>query len=113
MPPELAEMLRAWIASIAREAAIKALAEATSHARDEYMTTREAARFARVTTRTVRRWVDDGRLTRHGARYLRISRVELERQLQAAPRRKPLQPLRTRRRELTPEEHAAVALGIA
>ena len=70
---------------------------ATGTARDEMLTTREAADIARVAVGSIRRWVRQGRLQRHRVgRTLRVSRAELERLLRdPGPDR-----------ELTPEDQA-------
>lgn len=48
----------------------------------EYLTTREAAQFAKVHPNTIRDWVATGRLAGHHAgRELRVSSVELRRLL--------------------------------
>jgi excisionase family DNA binding protein len=47
----------------------------------EYVTVREAARIAEVSPRTVRRWLDEGRLTKHRlpiTQHVRVQRQELE-----------------------------------
>jgi excisionase family DNA binding protein len=48
---------------------------------DEYISTADAARIARVTPGTIRRWVRGKQLARHGAGRVRIRRDELERYL--------------------------------
>lgn len=90
--PSLEDMVRALV----REEL--ALARATPP--DEYLSTRAAAELAGVAIETVRRWIADKRLKRHGAgRHLRVRRSELEAML-AAPRR------RMARVEIAPEARA-------
>lgn len=46
---------------------------------DEYLSTGEAAELAGVAVGTVRRWIREGRLSKHRAgRHLRVERSELE-----------------------------------
>jgi excisionase family DNA binding protein len=56
-----------------------AAALAKREAASEHLTSVEAARHARVSTRTIRRWLDDGRLrARRAGRKLLIARADLE-----------------------------------
>ena len=69
--------LRAFIAEVVREE-MKQLKPAN----DEYLSTADAARIARVTPGTVRRWVREKELTKHGkGPRVRIRRDELEQYL--------------------------------
>ncbi len=76
------EGLRLLIADVVRaELALSA----PKPANDEYLSTSEAAQIARVTTGTVRRWVRERQLTKHGTgQRVRIRRDELERYLGGA-----------------------------
>jgi excisionase family DNA binding protein len=96
-PIQLAEAFRPLISEVVREE----LAKQQPAAPDVFLSTRAAAAVAGVASGTIRRWVEEGRLTGHRAgRVLRIRRAELEQQLAAVPRR-------SRRREavadMTPE----------
>jgi len=94
------DMLRAMITQFVRDEVRRQVAEATRV--DDYLSTARAAELADVAPNTIRRWVHDGKLTRHKAgRVIRISRNELERLLRDGASND----------ELTPEEHAAKALG--
>lgn len=71
--------LRAFITSVVR-AELKLTTAAPAN--DEYLSTADAAKIARVTPGTVRRWVRGKELTRHGTgSRVRIKRTELERYL--------------------------------
>lgn len=49
---------------------------------DEYLSTKDAARLAKVAIGTVRRWIAQGSLREHRAgRVIRVSRADLERWL--------------------------------
>lgn len=81
------EGLRAFIADVVR-AEMKLSTAAPAN--DEYLSTADAAKIARVTPGTVRRWVRAKELARHGTgSRVRIKRAELERYLageeQASP----------------------------
>ena len=83
-PIPLAEAFRPLISEVVREE----LAKQQPAAPDLFLSTRAAAAVAGVAPGTIRRWIDEGRLTGHHAgRVLRIRRTELERLLAAAPRR--------------------------
>lgn len=70
--------LRAFIAQAVRDE-LRALGSGLP---DEYLSTREAAKLAKVAIGTIRRWLREGRLAPHHAgRHLRISRADLERAL--------------------------------
>ena len=74
---DLDDRLREMIREVVRDEVRTAIAKAVKP--DELLRTAAAAKLADVTPKTIRRWVDDGRLTRHHAgRELRISRHELE-----------------------------------
>lgn len=65
--------LRAEIRSIIREELARLATP------EEYLSIRGAADLAGVVPATVRRWVREGKLARHGAgRHLRVRRAELE-----------------------------------
>ncbi len=69
------EGLRAFIASVVRDE----MKLTATPANDEYITTADAAQIARVTPGTIRRWVRDGELTKHGkGARVRVRRDELE-----------------------------------
>jgi len=54
------------------------LAKVANEPQDEYLTTAEAATFAKVTEGTIRRWARSGRLTTHRAgRVVRVRRSDL------------------------------------
>ena len=75
---DLESKLRALLADVIRDEVRRAVAEATKV--DEYLSTQEAAAFARVAPGTIRRWIRTRRLQRCSAgRTLRVSRAELER----------------------------------
>jgi excisionase family DNA binding protein len=78
----------------------EALEEATAPARDEYLSTADAANLAGVAMGTIRRWIREGKLPPHRAgRELRVRRPDLERLMREPRRSEPS-------RELTPEELA-------
>jgi len=69
------EGLRSFIASVVRDE----MKLTTKPANDEYLSTADAAQIARVTPGTVRRWVREKVLTKHGrGARVRIRRDELE-----------------------------------
>jgi excisionase family DNA binding protein len=78
MSNDALEGLRTFIADVVR-AELKLHAPAPAN--DEYISTADAARIARVTTGTIRRWVRARQLTKHGTGRVRIRREELERYL--------------------------------
>lgn len=104
----LLDALRVAIRQIVREEIELALAETTEPA--EWLTTREAAEFARVSQGTLRRWRREGRLRAEGAgNRLRWRRSDVEKMMRddgkrqaprVAPRSRPA-------RALTPEEQVA------
>jgi len=78
----LESKLRALLADVIRDEVKRAVADAVRDAVrvDEYLSTQEAAAFARVAPGTIRRWIRTRRLQRCSAgRTLRVSRAELER----------------------------------
>lgn len=87
--------LRETIRALVREELRIALADQKPD--DEFLTTGQASRLAKVSVGSVRRWIRLGKLARHRVgRTLRINRAELERFLRhPGPDR-----------ELTPEEQA-------
>lgn len=97
----MADSLEAMIRAIVREeiAASRAPASTTP-----YLSTEEAAAYAKVDPGTVRRWIREGKLTRYEAgRELRVSTAELEKQMKPGAR--------SRRRALSPEDLAARDFG--
>jgi len=71
--PDLQEI----IAKLVREEVARQLA-ALRPERDEHYTTAEAAAHAKVATRTIRRWIADGKLpTLSAGRELRVRRADL------------------------------------
>ena len=93
--------LRTLIVEVIRDEVRRAVATATMP--DEYLSTVAAARVADVAPGTIRRWIKDGRLTRHKAgRVIRVSRHELERMLRDGD---------PSNDELTPEQLADKAYG--
>jgi excisionase family DNA binding protein len=95
--PSLDASLRELIEEIVDTRLAAALA--TREAASEHLTSAEAARYARVSSRTIRRWLDDGRLrARRAGRKLLIARADLEALLRDGGRRD---------HELTPEQLAA------
>lgn len=108
------DALRAWIADIVKEEVARALKDAAS---SEYMSTAEAATFARVSGDTLRRWVKDGKLEAFKAgRELRFKRKDLE-GLMSGTSGKARVMRRSKRREelarMTPEEIAAIKWGLS
>lgn len=80
-----------------------ALAEARP-APDEYFTTAEAARYAKVAPRSIRRWLDQGKLRAlHAGRELRIRRADLDELMRSGRR--------GNASELTPEQLAERDFG--
>lgn len=77
--------LRKLIREIARDEITRALSEHDAPA--EYLSTSDAAALAGVATGTIRRWMREGRLARHGSgRLVRVRRVDVERILKCPPR---------------------------
>lgn len=111
MNVELADHLRSWISGIVREEVARALSEATRVT--EYLSTSEAAEFARVTQDTIRRWVREGRLESCGAgRQICVSRAELEK-LMRPGKRVARRMTSAPAREISPEALALRDLGLA
>jgi len=78
--------LREMVEKIVDERLAAALAK--REAASEHLTSVEAARYARVSSRTIRRWLDDGRLRpRRAGRKLLITRADLETLLRDGGRR--------------------------
>lgn len=70
----------------------------------ELLSTAEAARYARVSPRSIRRWLDQDKLRAlHAGRELRIRRADLDQLMRGGRRRKAA--------ELTPEQRAARDFG--
>ena len=64
-----------------------AKSQATPQARDEYLSTRNAANLAQVATGTIRRWIREGRIEGHKAgRVVRVKRAEIETLLRSGSR---------------------------
>lgn len=98
---ELMRALRAFIIEVVRDE----LRAATSPkpANDEYLSTADAAQIARLTPGTIRRWVREKTLTRHGkGARVRIRRDELERLLHGSPEPERLTPERRAARDFGP-----------
>ena len=71
---------------------------------DELLSTGEAAEYAKVTPRSIRRWLDEGKLRAlHAGRELRIRRADLDELMRSGRRRDAA--------ELTPEELAERDFG--
>jgi excisionase family DNA binding protein len=84
------EMLQATVRVAVREEVTNAVREALKAVKPEttgeYLSVAEAARVAGVSTKTVRAWLRDGRLTPHHAgRGFRVIREDLIRFLAAPP----------------------------
>ena len=98
----LEQTLRELIAELVRDEVRRAVATATQPV--EYLSTHAAAKVAKVTEGTIRRWVREGRLAEHRAgRLCRVCRADLERLLSTGRRHDG--------REPTPEELAAKIFG--
>jgi excisionase family DNA binding protein len=70
----------------------------------ELLSTAEATRYAKVSPRSIRRWLDQGKLEAlHAGRELRIRRANLDELMRGGRRR--------RAAELTPEQLAARDFG--
>jgi excisionase family DNA binding protein len=70
----------------------------------ELLSTSEAAQYAKVTPRSIRRWLDQGKLQGlHAGRELRIRRADLDKLMRTGRQRKAA--------ELTPEQLAARDFG--
>lgn len=97
----MADVLKELIRQIVREE-IAAARLPGNHA--GYMSVADAARHAQVDPRTIRRWMDEGRLTRYEAgRERRVSLDELEKLMRPGGK--------ARSKELTPEEMAERDFG--
>lgn len=94
--------LREMVRELLREELGKAVATVTPRT-DEYLSTHSAASMAGVTDGTIRRWVREGRLQRHGKppRILRVLRSDVETLLRTGGHRPA--------NDSTPEELAAQA----
>ncbi len=93
--------LRALIVSVIRDEVRRAVNDAVKA--DEFLSTTAAADVADVAPATIRRWVSEGKLTRHQAgRVIRVSRAELEQLLRDSG---------ASNDELTPEQLADKAFG--
>ncbi len=100
---DLDDRFREMIREVVRQEISSAIAKAIKP--DEQLPTAVAAKVASVTPKTIRRWIEEGKLTKHYAgRELRISRRELE-DLMRGERCDP------GGRDLTPEEMAARDFG--
>lgn len=96
--PELEELIREIVRDELRKHAPR-----PREARDEFLSTAEAARVAEVSPHTIRRWVKAAKLSRAAAgRELRISRAELEAFLRHGARED---------EDVSPEQLAARAFG--
>jgi excisionase family DNA binding protein len=106
------QSLRDWIVEIVRQEVAAARPEVRA---DPYMTTSEAAQLTRVTVGTVRRWIADGRLRKHGSsKRILVSRTEVERLVREDGKRQPVLPSRKKRApKETPEQVANRLLGLA
>lgn len=92
---------RAWIEQLVRDEVRKALGGDPG----AFMSTSEAADFARVSADTLRRWTKIGRLYAYKAgRELRFKRADLEAALTPEARRSSRS--RSNPENLSPEEHA-------
>lgn len=86
--------------TLIKDAVREVIREERASAPDEFMTTREAASFVRVSLATIRDWVDAGHLTRYSLSTggkLRVRKAELVAYLEKS---------KDRAREETPEEAA-------
>ncbi len=80
----IAELVRVEVDARVRAA----LAERPAAA--ELLSTAEAARYAKVTPRSIRRWLDQGKLRAlHAGRELRIRRADLDALMRGGRRREP------------------------
>ena len=96
--------LRALIAPLVAAEVKRQLAEAKRPV--EWLSTGEAAELARVTQRTIRRWISAGKLVPvHAGRELRVKRGDLERFMAAGGQ------VPDADRELTDAEVEAMAAG--
>jgi excisionase family DNA binding protein len=94
----IAELVRVEVDARVRAA----LAERPAAA--ELLSTAEAAQYAKVSPRSIRRWLDQGKLRAlHAGRELRIRRADLDQLMRGGGRRKA--------GELTPEQLAARDFG--
>lgn len=111
----MVDLLRDWVSSVVRQELAVARSEGEARAHVAYMTTREAAQYSRVTPGTIRRWIVDGRLQRHGTgKYILVSRAELDGLVRADGKRQPVLPSRKKRAPSeTPEQRAERMLGLA
>ena len=83
------DSLRDLISELVRAEVARQLAAAPAPA-ELLDSTAEAATYAKVAPRTIRRWIDEGRLTPlRAGRELRIRRADLDALLRSGTRRKP------------------------
>lgn len=72
------EGLKQWLRQVVRDEVRAVLAENAQGG--EYLTTREAARLAKVVPATIRRWVSEGDLDcLNAGRVMRVRRADLDR----------------------------------
>lgn len=87
---DLETQLRELIVTVVREE----LARQRPAAPVEYLTVRQAAELARITTGTIHRWLKTGKLPRHNAgRAVRVKRSDLERLLATGGRVEEIDPV--------------------
>lgn len=98
-------LLAAAIRQLVQAEVASQVAAALAARPSDLMTTAEAARHAKVSPATVRRWITAGKLTEHRAgREVRIARADLEKLLHRGTRR-------TAAVRRTPEQIAADRFG--
>lgn len=98
----LASAIRQLVQTEVAAQVAAALAERPAVA--ELLSTGEAAQYAKVTPRSIRRWLDQGKLRAlHAGRELRIRRADLDQLMRGGRRRKAA--------ALTPEQLAARDFG--
>lgn len=78
--------LRAMIVDVVREELARVATP------DEYFTVGEAAEVAKVTTKTIRRWIAEGMPAHRAGRHLRVTRVDLEARMRGGRRERDLSP---------------------
>jgi len=82
---QLGELIRDLVhAEVA--AAVAKLATQQAAVIDDYLTTRQAAKYAAIAQGTLRRWIAEGRLkTTRAGRYYRVRRADLDQLLAQRP----------------------------
>jgi len=81
----LGELIRGLVQTEV-SAAVAALAAQQATNTEDYLTTKQAAKYAAIAQGTLRRWISEGRLkATHAGRYYRVRRADLDHLLAERP----------------------------